>query len=240
MDLFCRKESKFMNKSKANATGLANIIAYALIGCIAFVVMKFEFSIIPGVGFLKFDFSDVIITIGMFIFRAVPGIIIALIRMILSLIFAGFALPSVVGEVAAFLASISFALPFYFFSKNITVENRKTKMGIIKPIFGLIIGIIAMTCVMSLTNAFILTPLYAITSVPNLPAINSYGALYHFTEKVYLGQLLHLPSMQAYIFTIIVPFNLLKGVINSLVVYLLFEATIKTIKPFVRKRFNLK
>ena len=104
---------------------------------------------------------------------------------------------------------------------------------------GLIIGILAMTCVMSLTNAFILTPVYAVTAVPNLPAINSYGALYHFTEKVYLGQLLHLPSMRAYIFTIIVPFNLLKGVINSVVVYLLFEGTIKTIKPFVRKRFNL-
>lgn len=53
MDLFCKKESKFMNKSKANATGLANIIAYALIGCISFVVMKFEFSIIPGVVFFK-------------------------------------------------------------------------------------------------------------------------------------------------------------------------------------------
>ena len=228
-----------MSKSRANATGLANIIAYALIGCIAFVVMKFEFPIIPGVGFLKFDFSDVIITVGMFIFGAVPGVIIALIRMVLSLIFAGFALPSVVGEIAAFLASMSFSLPFYFFSKNVTVENRKTKMGIVKPICGLIIGILAMTCVMSLTNAFILTPVYAVTAVPNLPAINSYGALYHFTEKVYLGQLLHLPSMRAYIFTIIVPFNLLKGVINSVVVYLLFEATIKTIKPFVRKRFNL-
>ena len=228
-----------MSKSRANATGLVNIIAYALIGCIAFVVMKFEFPIIPGVGFLKFDFSDVIITVGMFIFGAVPGVIIALIRMVLSLIFAGFALPSVVGEIAAFLASMSFSLPFYFFSKNVTVENRKTKMGIVKPICGLIIGILAMTCVMSLTNAFILTPVYAVTAVPNLPAINSYGALYHFTEKVYLGQLLHLPSMRAYIFTIIVPFNLLKGVINSVVVYLLFEATIKTIKPFVRKRFNL-
>ena len=228
-----------MSKSRANATGLVNIIAYALIGCIAFVVMKFEFPIIPGVGFLKFDFSDVIITVGMFIFGAVPGVIIALIRMVLSLIFAGFALPSVVGEIAAFLASMSFSLPFYFFSKNVTVENRKTKMGIVKPMCGLIIGILAMTCVMSLTNAFILTPVYAVTAVPNLPAINSYGALYHFTEKVYLGQLLHLPSMRAYIFTIIVPFNLLKGVINSVVVYLLFEATIKTIKPFVRKRFNL-
>lgn len=228
-----------MDRSRTSAAGLANIIAYALIGCIAFVVMKFEFPIIPGVGFLKFDFSDVIITIGMFIFGAVPGIIIALIRMVLSLIFSGFALPSVVGEIAAFIASMAFALPFYFFSKKVTPENRSTKMGRIKPIIGLIIGIIVMTAVLALTNAFILTPLYAMMAVPNLPAINSYSALYQFTEKVYLGQLLHLPSMQAYIFTIIVPFNLLKGVINSVAVYLLFEATIKTIKPFVRKRFNL-
>lgn len=74
---------------------------------------------------MKFDFSDVIITIGMFIFGAVPGIIIALIRMILSLIFSGFALPSIVGEIAAFLASMSFSLPFYFFSRNVTPDNRK-------------------------------------------------------------------------------------------------------------------
>ena len=117
------------------------------------------------------------------------------------------------------------------------------------PVVGLIIGVLAMTCILAVANAFVLTPVYAITAVPNLPAhygsmdnlpaINGYGALYHFTEKVYLGQLLHLPSMKAYIFSIIVPFNLLKGVINSVAVYLLFEATITTIKPFVRKRFNL-
>lgn len=107
------------------------------------------------------------------------------------------------------------------------------------PVVGLIIGVLAMTCILAVANAFVLTPVYAITAVPNLPAINGYGALYHFTEKVYLGQLLHLPSMKAYIFSIIVPFNLLKGVINSVAVYLLFEAMITTIKPFVRKRFNL-
>lgn len=108
------------------------------------------------------------------------------------------------------------------------------------PVVGLLLGIIAMTGVLSLMNAFILTPVYAMFSVPNMPAINSYGALLSFTEKVYLGQFLHLPSMSAYIFGIIVPFNLLKGVINSIVVYLLFEATLKNIKPFVRKRFNIR
>ena len=228
-----------MDRARTKSNSLTNIVAYALIGCIAFVVMKFEFPIMPGIGFLKFDFSDVIITIGMFIFGAVPGIIIALIRMILSLIFSGFALPSIVGEIAAFLASMSFSLPFYFFSRNVTLDNRKTLREHLMPVVGLIIGVLAMTCVLALANAFILTPVYAVTAVPNLPTINSYGALYHFTEKVYLGQLLHLPSMSTYIFSIIVPFNLLKGVINSVAVYLLFEATIKTIKPFVRKRFNL-
>lgn len=228
-----------MNQTKVKNSNLTNVIAYALIGCIAFVVMKFEFPIMPGVGFLKFDFSDVIITIGMFIFGIVPGIIIALIRMLLSLIFSGFALPSLVGNLAALLASMSFAIPFYCLSKNITAANRKTALGRIKPICGLVIGIIAMTAVMALANAYVLTPIYAVTAVPNLPAINGYGALLNFTEKVYLGQLLHLPSMATYIFSIIVPFNLLKGLINAVAVYLLFEATLKTIKPFVRKRFNL-
>ncbi len=128
---------------------------------------------------------------------------------------------------------------FKLLSKNVSADNRKTMMGRVKPICGLVIGIIAMAAVMSLANAFVLTPIYAVTAVPNLPAINSYSALLSFTEKVYLGQLLHLPSMSTYIFSIIMPFNLLKGLINAVAVYLLFEATLKTIKPFVRKRFNL-
>lgn len=225
---------------RSTANNLANTIAYALIGAIAFVVMKFEFPIMPGIGFLKFDFSDVIITIGMFIFGVGPGIFIALIRMLLSLIFSGFALPSLVGQTAALLASLSFALPFYLISKNINQQNRKTLRGHLLPVAGLIMGILAMTAVLALANAFIITPVYAVTSMANVPALGSYGALYNFTVKVYLGQLLHLPSMGAYIFGIIVPFNLLKGAINAVVVYILFEAVLKTIKPFVRKRFNLK
>lgn len=59
-----------MDRARTKSNSLTNIVAYALIGCIAFVVMKFEFPIMPGISFLKFDFSDVIITIGMFYFRS--------------------------------------------------------------------------------------------------------------------------------------------------------------------------
>ena len=45
-----------MDQAKFKNSSLTNVIAYALIGCIAFVVMKFEFPIMPGVAFLKFDF----------------------------------------------------------------------------------------------------------------------------------------------------------------------------------------
>lgn len=228
-----------MVKTRKN-TSLRNLVAYGLIGAIAFVVMKFEFPIIPGVGFLKFDFSDVIITVGTFLFGAWPGVIIAFIRALLSLIFSGFALPSFVGQLAAFLATLSFALPFYYITRGLTQENRKTKKGIILPVLGLIIGVVAMTIVLAVTNAFLLTPVYAVTSMANVPDISSYHALYQFTVNQYLHGLLHFPSMQTYIFGLIVPFNLIKGVLNSVVVYILFEATIKSIKPFVQKNFNIK
>lgn len=223
--------------SKKN--GLTNLIAYALIGAISFIVMKFEFPIIPGISFLKFDFSDVVVTIGTFLFGPWGGIVITLIRTLCSLIFNGFALPSLVGQLAAFLATLSFALPFYYFSKNVTRENHHTKVGILKPILGLIIGIILMTIVLAATNAFIITPIYALTSMANLPEINSYHALYNFTVKSYLEGLLHLPSMSFYIYKIIVPFNLLKGAINAVAVYILFEATLRNLKPFVQRKFNL-
>lgn len=229
-----------MDVRKSTSSSLANVIAYALIGAIAFVIMKFEFPIMPGVSFLKFDFSDVIITIGTFVFGAVPGVIIALVRMALGLILGGFALPSVVGQLAAFFASLAFALPFYFIAKSVEAENRKSIKGYLLPVVGLLVGIVAMSAVMALANAFVLTPVYAVTSLTSTSVpVNSYGNLLYVAEHDYLQGMLHLQSMSAYIFGIIVPFNLIKGAINAVVVYLLFESVLKNIKPYVRKRFNL-
>lgn len=97
-----------------------------------------------------------------------------------------------------------------------------------------------MTVVMALTNQFLLTPVYAYTSVPQAAGMHmSYAQLLTFTEQTYLGKMLHIPSMSSYIMDIIVPFNLIKGAINSVVVYILFESVLKTIKPFVIKHFSV-
>lgn len=226
--------------NKRTAKSVSNWLAYAMIGAIAFVVMKFEFPIMPGVSFLKMDFSDVIVVITTFIFGIGGGVAVAAIKCLLSLIFAGFALPSLVGELAAFLASMAFALPFYYLAGSVKEEDRKSLKGFLLPALGLLLGVLSLTLVMALTNQFLLTPVYAYTSVPQAAGMHmSYAQLLTFTEQTYLGKMLHIPSMSSYIMSIIVPFNLIKGAINSVVVYILFESVLKTIKPFVIKHFSV-
>jgi riboflavin transporter FmnP len=226
--------------NKRTAKSVSNWLAYAMIGAIAFVVMKFEFPIMPGVSFLKMDFSDVIVVITTFIFGIGGGVAVAAIKCLLSLIFAGFALPSLVGELAAFLASMAFALPFYFLAGSVKEEDRKSLKGYLLPALGLLLGVLSLTVVMALTNQFLLTPVYAYTSVPQAAEMHmSYAQLLTFTEQTYLGKMLRIPSMSSYIMGIIVPFNLIKGAINSVVVYILFESVLKTIKPFVIKHFSV-
>ncbi|MBT9079151.1 ECF transporter S component [Lactobacillus delbrueckii subsp. bulgaricus] len=226
--------------NKRTAKSVSNWLAYAMIGAIAFVVMKFEFPIMPGVSFLKMDFSDVIVVIATFIFGIGGGVAVAAIKCLLSLIFAVIALPSLVGELAAFLASMAFALPFYFLAGSVKEEDRKSLKGYLLPALGLLLDVLSMTVVMALTNQFLLTPVYAYTSVPQAAGMHmSYAQLLTFTEQTYLGKMLHIPSMSSYIMGIIVPFNLIKGAINSVVVYILFESVLKTIKPFVIKHFSV-
>ncbi|MFK5607354.1 ECF transporter S component [Lactobacillus delbrueckii] len=226
--------------NKRTAKSVSNWLAYAMIGAIAFVVMKFEFPIMPGVSFLKMDFSDVIVVITTFIFGIGGGVAVAAIKCLLSLIFAAFALPSLVGELAAFLASMAFALPFYFLAGSVKEEDRKSLKGYLLPALGLLLDVLSLTVVMALINQFLLTPVYAYTSVPQAAGMHmSYAQLLTFTEQSYLGKMLHIPSMSSYIMGIIVPFNLIKGAINSVVVYILFESVLKTIKPFVIKHFSV-
>ncbi|WP_201346526.1 ECF transporter S component, partial [Lactobacillus nasalidis] len=130
--------------NKRTAKSVSNWLAYAMIGAIAFVVMKFEFPIMPGVSFLKMDFSDVIVVIATFVFGIGGGAAVALIKCLVSLIFAGFALPSLVGEIAAFLASMAFALPFYYLAGSVKEEDRKHLKGYLLPAAGLLLGVLSL------------------------------------------------------------------------------------------------
>ena len=195
------------NKSTAK-TGLSSWLAWAIIAALAFLVMKFEFPIIPMIPYLKMDFSDVIIVLATFIFGPLGGTMVALFKCLLSYLISGANILSLVGDVAAFFASMSFALPIYYFTKS---DEKSTA----RKIWGIIVGIICLTIVMSVLNAFVLTPMYIKFSGFKLQA-----------------------GMLNYIFTAIVPFNLAKGLVNGILVFILMKTVLPQLEKYAARRFN--
>ncbi len=196
-----------MQRKATENVKLSYWISWAMIAAIAFLVMKFEFPVIPMLGYLKMDFSDVIVTISALVFGPFGGVMVALFKGLLGYLISGANILSLVGEVAAFLASVAFILPIYYIAGHGEVKNSRR-------ILGILAGIIGLTVVMSVANAFVLTPLYVKFSGFVLPK-----------------------GMLNYIFTAIVPFNLVKGAINGIIVFILMKTAIPQLKHFVAKRF---
>ena len=155
----------------------------ACLAAISYVLMYFSFVIIPIVPFMKLDFSDIPILLGLFILGPWAGLEIAAIRSIIYFVLTGVSLPHMIGVGLSFVATIVFCYPLYFMmrDKNFTLKNA---------VLAIAASMISLTVVLSLTNFFVTIPLYM-----NL-----------------LGMKLGMPLSKMVLFGV-VPFNLIKGAI---------------------------
>ncbi|MGK0551725.1 ECF transporter S component [Enterococcus faecalis] len=178
-------------------TKVQKMVSIAMLAAFAAVLQFVAFPIMPMFNFLKIDFSDIPILIGMFLYGPLAGIATALIRSLLHLFFTGLSPQNMVGDVTSFLASALFTLPiFYLFKKG---NHQRFSKGI-----GIISGIFVLTLFMSVANYFVITPLYL--------------QLYGVTTSQFLGT-----SLANYIAIGIIPFNLIKGILVS-VIFLVLHA----------------
>lgn len=165
------------------------MVSIAMLAAIGTVLQFVAFPIMPAFSFLKIDFSDIPILLGMFLYGPLAGVITAFVRSLLHLFLTGLAPQNMVGDFASFLASSIFTLPiFYFFGKKKTIRTNR--------IVGLVSGILALTIFMSIANYFVITPVYL--------------QLYGVTTQQFLGT-----SLASYVAIGIVPFNLIKGLLVS-------------------------
>lgn len=141
---------KNMNVSKKHS--LSTQISWAMLGAMAFVVMQFAFPILPAFPYLKMDLSDIIVAAAAMIYGPVGAAVIALIKATLDFLIKGANPMTLVGDIAAFAASVSFALPLYYMTKK--------KLNFANKIIGLVLGTLVLTVVLSVLNYFIITPLY--------------------------------------------------------------------------------
>lgn len=184
------------------------MIAVGMLSSISFVLMLFNFPLPALPTFLKVDFSDVPALIAAITMGPVAGILVALFKNVLYWMFSGSPTGVPVGEMANFATSILFMLPVYMIYRKVS-----TTKGLV---LGLTAGVIAMAIGMSVLNYAVFLPMY--TYFLNVPPTTGTA----LTKMIVLG---------------ILPFNLIKGVLLSAVIVVLFK-TMKTWLDKQRAQFS--
>ncbi|MDF2606340.1 MAG: riboflavin transporter FmnP [Bacillales bacterium] len=169
------------------------LVQLSMLSAIAYILMLFSFSILPASPYLKVDFSEIPVLIAAFIFGPLGGIIVELFKNIIDYMFKGEFTGFPVGHLANFTAGILFVLPVtYIFNRSRTIKGL---------VIGLAIGTISMTGLMMALNYLVFLPMY------------SYFLNYPTQSSKELIDLL----VKA-----IMPFNLVKGILVSIVFVVIY------------------
>ena len=189
-----------MDKKKLSVRTLTKI---ALLSAVAGVLMLFEIPLWFAPNFYQLDLSELAVMIGALSMGPVAGMFIELIKILLNFVLNG-TITGGVGEAANFIIGCSFVLPAAWL-----YQKKKDKKAML---LGFGAGIVCLIIVGAFANYFVLLPVYAAV----------FGQPLEFF--VAMGQALNplivdLPTFTLYA---VVPFNLLKGLVVSLLTFLIY------------------
>lgn len=170
------------------------LVSIGMLSSISYVLMLLNFPVPPFPNFLMIDFSDIPALIAALIFGPAAGVLVELFKNILDYFMTGSATGVPVGHIANFVAGILFVLPAYYIYKKLKTNKGMT--------LALVIATVVMSIVMSVLNYYVIMPAY--TLFLNMPAMAA-------------------PELKTMIVTGILPFNIFKGLLISLVFMLLFS-----------------
>ncbi|OCA90967.1 riboflavin transporter FmnP [Bacillus sp. FJAT-27225] len=162
------------------------MVVIGMLSSLSYVLMLLNFPLPVFPAYLMIDFSDIPALVAALAFGPLAGVLVELIKNILDWFMTGSQTGVPVGHIANFAAGILFILPTYYVYNKI-----KTRRGLS---LALIAGTVTMAVLMSVLNYFLFLPAY--TWFLNAPAMADSEAL----KSVVL---------------FILPFNILKGIIVS-------------------------
>lgn len=193
---------------KLNTKMIAQI---GMLAAIAVVLMLFEIPLPFAPSFYEIDFSEVPVLIGAFTMGPLAGGIIELVKIILNLCING-TVTAGVGEFANFVIGCALVLP-----AAIIYKRKKTKKG---AMIGLVTGTLFMTFAGCFINAYIMLPTYAKAFGMSIDALVEMGSAVNAS----------ITDLFTFVMFAVVPFNLLKGVLVSIIVLLIY----KKISPILK------
>ncbi len=189
------------NDKKINTKMMAQM---GMLSAIAVVLMLFEIPLPFAPSFYEIDFSEVPVLIGCFAMGPMAGVIIELLKILLNLCING-TVTAGVGEFANFLIGCALVLPAAFIYKK-----KKTKKG---AIIGLVTGTLFMTFIGCFINAYLLLPTYAKAFGMPIEALVEMGSAVNAS----------ITDLFTFVMFAVVPFNLLKGIVVSVIVLLVYK-----------------
>lgn len=186
------------------------ITAIGIFGAISGLIMLLEIPLPFAPAFYKLDLSEVPALIISFAYGPAAGVLTELIKVIVKLVIKGTS-SAFVGDIANFLIGCMFIIP-----AGVMYIDHKTKK---QAILACAAGTITMTVIGSLINAFYLLPAFSrIYGIP-MDAIIEMG---HAINP-------QITDITGLIIFCTVPFNLLKGAVDSLITVLIY----KRISPII-------
>ena len=175
-----------------------------IFAAMAALLMYFEFPLPFAPSFYEIDLSEVPVLICSFSLGPVAGVVCELVKVILKLLLKG-TTTAFVGDFANFVVGCSFILP-----ATIVYHRVKTKKG---AVAGMITGTVTMSIFGSFFNAVYLLP--AFSALYGLP----------LDQLVAMGTAVNgmINSVSTLVFFAVVPFNIVKGAVVSLLTTLLYK-----------------
>ncbi len=198
------------NRKKFSDT---HYVAYtAIFSAMAAVLMLLEIPLFFAPGFYKMDLSELPIMICTFYLGPVAGVVSEFVKVILKLLLKGTS-TAFVGDFANFAVGCTFVLPASILYH--ARPNRKTAL------IGMVLGTLVMTVFGSAFNALYLIPKFAQLFHMELEKIVAMGTDVNR----------HIDSVYTLVLYAVVPFNLLKGLVISVLTFLLY----KRISPLMHR-----
>ena len=189
---------------RESRTDIRRIVQIGMLSGIAVVLMLFEVPLPFAPSFYEIDFSEVPVMIGCFVMGPLAGAVIELIKILLNLVVNG-TITAGVGEAANFVIGCALCVP-----AGLIYKKNHTRTG---ALIGMAVGTLVMTVLGCFINAFILLPAYGAAFGMPIDALVEMGTAVNA----------HITSLSTFVIFAVAPFNLLKGVLVSLIVFLIYK-----------------
>ncbi|MCI9565214.1 MAG: ECF transporter S component [Eubacterium sp.] len=195
-----------------------NLVLMAIFSALAAVLMLLEFPL-PFIApsFYEIDLSEIPVLIGSFIMGPVAGVIIEAVKILLTLLIRGTD-TAYVGELANFIIGCCFIVP-----AGVIYKKNKTKKS---ALIGIATGTMLMAVAGVVINYAILIPFYVKAFGMPLDLILDMGAK--------INPLIS--NKWTFVLICVAPFNIVKGIIDSLITALVY----KRISTFIKGIGNKK